>query len=244
MKLILCGKGGCGKSTVSALLANAAAARGYEVLVIDADESNFGLHRQLGLALPEDFTHYFGHKKGIFADGAEDVFRDGWHLEGIPEAYLSRAGGIRLMAIGKIADAGEGCACAMGALSKVFLEHLMLRDKEIVIIDTEAGVEHFGRGVDRFADAILMVADPSYESIQLAGKISEMGKSFEKPVFLLLNKVDAQQRQLMEEALPNREAVIGALEADSEILTAGLKGEKLTKIPPVIDRVLDAVMAL
>ena len=156
MKLILCGKGGCGKSTISALLARAYEKRGFQVLVIDSDESNFGLHRQLGLALPEDFTHYFGHKKGIYADGAQDVFEGGWHLEDLPEAYVSRDGAVRLMAIGKIADAGEGCACAMGTLSKVLLEHLVLRENEVVIVDTEAGVEHFGRGVDRYADAILM----------------------------------------------------------------------------------------
>ena len=52
MKLILCGKGGCGKSTVSALLARACEQRGMNVLVVDADESNFGLHKQLGLPLP------------------------------------------------------------------------------------------------------------------------------------------------------------------------------------------------
>ena len=121
------------------------------MLVIDSDESNFGLHRQLGLTLPEDFTHYFGHKKGIFEEGAQEIFAGGWHLEDIPEEYLSSDGSVRLMAIGKIADAGEGCACAMGALAKVFLEHLTLRDDEVAIIDTEAGVEHFGRGVDQFA---------------------------------------------------------------------------------------------
>ncbi len=241
MKLILCGKGGCGKSTVSALLANAAAARGYAVLVVDADESNFGLHRQLGLPLPEDFTHFFGHKKGIYADGAQDVFQGGWHLEDLPADYVSQDGSVRLMAIGKIADAGEGCACAMGSLAKVFLEHLILRDKELAIIDTEAGVEHFGRGVDRYADAILMVADPSYESIQLAGKITDMGKSFERPVYILLNKTDPQQRQLMEETIANRDAIVGALEPDHEILTAGLKGEKLTKVLPEMDRVLDVI---
>lgn len=241
MKLILCGKGGCGKSTVSALLARAYEARGYQVLVIDSDESNFGLHRQLGLALPEDFTHYFGYKKGIFADGAQDVFQGGWHLEDIPEDYLSRDGGVRLMAIGKIADAGEGCACAMGALAKILLEHLTLREREVVIIDTEAGVEHFGRGVDRYADAILMVADPSYESIRLAGKISEMGKSFEKPVYIVLNKADAQQRQVMEAAMENREAVIAAIAPDSEILMAGLKGEKLTRTLPEIEQIIDTV---
>jgi CO dehydrogenase maturation factor len=241
MKLILCGKGGCGKSTVSALLARAWAARGYQVLVIDADESNFGLHKQLGLDLPEDFTHYFGHKKGIMEDGAQDVFRDGWHLEDIPANYFSSDGAVRLMAIGKIADAGEGCACAMGVLTKVFLEHLLLRENEVVIIDTEAGVEHFGRGVDRFADAILMIADPSFESVQLAGKISEMGKTFEKPVFVVLNKADAQQQKLMEDAMENRDAVIGALQPDPEILMAGLKGEKLMKSLPEIETIIDTL---
>lgn len=241
MKLILCGKGGCGKSTISALLARAYEKRGFQVLVIDSDESNFGLHRQLGLALPEDFTHYFGHKKGIYADGAQDVFEGGWHLEDLPEDFVSQDGAVRLMAIGKIADAGEGCACAMGTLSKVLLEHLVLRENEVVIVDTEAGVEHFGRGVDRFADAILMVADPSYESIQLIGKISEMGKTFEKPVFVVLNKADAQQQKLMEETMENREAVIGALQPDPEILMAGLKGEKLTKSLSEIEKIIDAL---
>ena len=41
MKLILCGKGGCGKSTIATLLARSYAADGKQVLVVDSDESNF-----------------------------------------------------------------------------------------------------------------------------------------------------------------------------------------------------------
>lgn len=48
MKLPICGKGGCGKSTVSALIAAGLKKLGYQVLVVDADESNFGLHRPGG----------------------------------------------------------------------------------------------------------------------------------------------------------------------------------------------------
>ena len=60
MKIAICGKGGCGKSTTVALLSLALASTGKEVLVVDSDESNYGLHRQLGLDLPLDFTEFFG----------------------------------------------------------------------------------------------------------------------------------------------------------------------------------------
>lgn len=242
MKLILCGKGGCGKSTISALLARACEQRGMNVLVVDADESNFGLHNQLGLPLPKDFTLFFGFKKGIFQDGAEDVFADGWTFDDLPADYVSREGKIRLMAMGKIAQAGEGCACPMGVLTKTFLEHLKLGEQDIVIVDTEAGVEHFGRGVDRFADAILMIADPSYESIQLAGKIIAMGESFGKPVYLVLNKADAQQAEMMTEAFPSGAKIIASIPMDREILMTGLRGEALSTVPQQIQDILQNVL--
>ena len=52
MKITICGKGGSGKSTVTSLLAKELARMGKRVLVVDCDESNFGLHRQLGVELP------------------------------------------------------------------------------------------------------------------------------------------------------------------------------------------------
>lgn len=242
MKMILCGKGGCGKSTISALLARACEQRGLNVLVVDADESNFGLHKQLGLPLPKDFTLFFGFKKGIFQDGAEDVFADGWTFEDLPPEYVSQDGAVRLMAMGKIAQAGEGCACPMGVLTKTFLEHLKLGEQDIVIVDTEAGVEHFGRGVDRYADAILMVADPSYESVQLAGKIIAMGEAFGKPVYLVLNKADTQQCEMMTEALPSNAQIIASIPMNREILMAGLRGEALSAIPEQIEDILEKVL--
>ncbi len=62
MKVLICGKGGSGKSTITALLAKSMAKRGYNVLVVDSDELNFGLHRQLGIGMPEDFMNYLGGK--------------------------------------------------------------------------------------------------------------------------------------------------------------------------------------
>ena len=66
MKILVCGKGGCGKSTVVALLAQEMALRKNNILVIDSDESNIGLHSRLGMEKPEDFMNYLGGKKLLF----------------------------------------------------------------------------------------------------------------------------------------------------------------------------------
>ena len=57
MKVLVCGKGGRGKSTVVSLLSKEMAKRENKVLVIDSDESNTGLHLRLGMTKPEDFMN-------------------------------------------------------------------------------------------------------------------------------------------------------------------------------------------
>lgn len=240
MKIILCGKGGCGKSTVATLLARAYEKKGKNVLVIDSDESNYGLHRQLGFELPQDFTHYFGGKKGAYRkfDNEGFLFDRKWRIEDIPAEYLTGESRLHLLAIGKIAEAEEGCACGMGFTAKMFLDNLEAGENDVIITDTEAGVEHFGRGVDRYADVILMVVDPSYESIRLSEKVSDMGRALGKPVYLILNKVDRDQAELIKASIRDREAVIAEIPNEPEIMMAGLKGEALDLELPEVERVL------
>ena len=211
------------------------------MLVIDSDESNYGLHRQLGFDLPEDFTHYFGGKKGAYRvfDEKGKVFDNRWHFSDIPEEFLSGEEGLHLMAVGKIAEAEEGCACGIGFTGKMFLDNLDTGDDDIVITDTEAGVEHFGRGLDRCADVIIMVVDPSYESIHLSEKIHDMGMALGKPVFFVIN--DGGQAAMVREAIRDKEAVIAEIPAQSEIMMAGLKGEPLNCGSPGVREIMDVV---
>lgn len=243
MKIILCGKGGCGKSTVATLLAREYQREGKNVLVIDSDESNFGLHRQLGFDLPEDFTHYFGGKKGAYRvfDEKGRVFDEKWQIEDIPADYLTGEDTLHLMAIGKIAEADEGCACGIGYTARMFLDNLEPGVNDVVITDTEAGVEHFGRGLDRCADVILMVVDPSYESIHLSEKIYDMGKAIGKPVFFVINKADDRQAAMVKETIRDKEAVIAVVPAQDEILMAGLKGEALKSDVPEIRTIINSI---
>ena len=93
MKITVCGKGGCGKSTVTTLLAKELARMGKKVLVVDSDESNFGLHRQLGVELPRDFTEYFGGKDKAFKTMMTSGILDSMKLSAFAKKFFRAAFG-------------------------------------------------------------------------------------------------------------------------------------------------------
>jgi CO dehydrogenase maturation factor len=233
MKILICGKGGSGKSTVTSLLAKNLEAEGYRVLVVDADESNYGLSAQLGLAEPLELMEQIGGKKalknkmGRVVDGHKaPVFDASWRIEDIPAESISKKGNLYLLQIGKVKHFDEGCACPMGVLSKDFLNHLTLSSKDIAIIDTEAGVEHLGRGVAEGVDLIFGVIDPSYESIRLSKKIATMTAESKKPLYFIINKADAAVAEKIISQI-GREHVIGVVPFSPSLQEKGLLGESL-----------------
>jgi len=225
MKILICGKGGCGKSTVVALLAKELAVGKNKVLVIDSDESNIGLHRRLGMQKPEDFMNYFGGKRLLFEKIKE--LKDKWRLDDLPRDYVTEKGNIQLLSMGKIYQFGEGCACPINALSSKFLEILDLGDEEFLIADTDAGIEHFGRGVEKGADILFVIIDPSRESILLAEKVSELGRQVDKPVYYILNRIaDQKTEELLLDSI-DRERVIAIIPENKGIFISGLAGSEL-----------------
>jgi CO dehydrogenase maturation factor len=224
MKILVCGKGGCGKSTVVALLAKEMAIRKNKVLVIDSDESNIGLHSRLGMEKPDDYMNYFGGKKLLFEKTKE--MKNTLRLDDLPRDYLTEKGNIQLLSMGKIYQFGEGCACPINALSSKFLEVLDLRDGEFLIADTDAGIEHFGRGVEKGVDILLVIIDPSRESILLAKKISELGQQVDKLVYYILNRIaDQQTKDFLLNSI-DRERVIAVIPENKEIFISGLAGSE------------------
>jgi CO dehydrogenase maturation factor len=249
MKIAVCGKGGSGKSTISALLAKEMA-KTKNVLVLDTDESNYGLHSQLGMAAPKDLMEYFGGKTsfkekqraapkktqfwGLAANGSTSgqptqqsrFFNKRWSFSDLPPEFVEEKTGVKLMAVGKIHNFGEGCACPMGVLTREFLENLDLGKNDIVIVDTEAGTEHFGRGVDKDFDLILVVIDPSYESLRLSKKFDEFGSQCGCKVYFALNKVEPDIKEEMLTSV-NCVNVVAEIPERREIFKASLKGEEL-----------------
>jgi CO dehydrogenase maturation factor len=236
MKVLICGKGGCGKSTVVALLAKELASRKNKVLVIDSDESNIGLAQRLGMDKPQDFMNYFGGKKILFEKAKQISNR--WKLRDLPKDYMSEKGNIRLLSMGKIYEFGEGCACPINALSAKVLEVLDLEDNEFLIADTDAGLEHLGRGVEKGVDLLFAIIDPSRDSILLAQKISDLGRQANKPTYYILNKVNQRTKGFLLD-LVDTNKLVAVIPEDERLLMSCLVGEELTVSIQAIKRIAD-----
>jgi len=254
-KLAICGKGGSGKSTIVALLARGLRDRGYQVLVIDSDESNPGLYRRLGFdQRPEALLELVGGKKQVFPTFSSDsgrresvLTRSEIKTADLPEDYILHKDGIGLVCVGKILQSLEGCACPMGALSREFLKRLSLEEDEVAIVDMEAGIEHFGRGVEASIDSVLVVAEPSLDSLELTEKIHTLAAEVGvEQVWTMLNKVTSEDirsrltQQLEDKGIP----VIGTIAHDAEIFLSGLEGRPAHSADASreIDRILAILM--
>jgi CO dehydrogenase maturation factor len=240
MKICITGKGGSGKSMVSALLALSLAEKGHRVLVVDADESNMGLPRMLGVGEgKETLMDHLGGKLALkrrmrsSTESKSSILTE----EDLPSAgrlpaYVSEFAGIRLLKIGKIEHSGEGCACPMGALTRDFLSELTPEEGEIVVVDLEAGIEHFGRGIESQAEGILVVVNPTFESMLLAEKIVGLGKDLGCRVLAVLNNVSPSEQEFLTASLQERGVSVAAsIRQDPAVFEACLKGDPLTQMP-------------
>ncbi len=244
-KVAVCGKGGVGKSSLTALLARTLQSDGYTLIVLDTDESNPGLFRMFGFEkepkpLMTMLSRFASGKPG---PGTEWLMSDTINLEDIPAEFILNNDNLKFLMIGKIEDPFQGCACSMADIARDLMRKLILKAKEIVLVDMEAGVESFGRGVERNVDTVLIIVEPSFESMALAEKIGYMceGMGIFR-VRAVLNKVPSEKiRQRMIEELDRKNLkVIGTVSYDPELSEAGFEGRPpgRSKAAPDVDAIV------
>jgi CO dehydrogenase maturation factor len=260
LRLLVCGKGGSGKSSVVALMARVLHDRGYKVLVLDGDASNPGGLARLLLGLkdgPKPLIEFFGGRKTVACpvDNPEPLTREGdtspvtekkIELTEIPSEYFVREEDIVLFQVGKIREACEGCDGPMSKVTRDFI----VKGEQVTLIDVEAGIEHFGRGVERNIDVVFVVVDPTYESFMIAGKVSAFCRGLGvKRVWAVLNKVPSQVTEslMMNELKKESIKILGAVYEDPEVMKTGLLGTPLQKskamedVENIVDRLEGAL---
>ncbi|MGQ9498781.1 MAG: ATP-binding protein [Dissulfurimicrobium sp.] len=175
MKIAISGKGGVGKTTVSAFLIKALAERGRDVLAIDADPSPH-LARALGFK-GADAIIPIAEMRELLQERSErdgPFYRLNPRVSDLPERFMLKEGNVKLMVLGAIREGGGGCACADNVVLKTLLNTLFLGSDEDIVLDMEAGVEHLGRGTIKAVDHLLVVVQPYLGSLKTAIKIKAL----------------------------------------------------------------------
>jgi CO dehydrogenase maturation factor len=232
MKLAISGKGGVGKTTLAALLAQAYADAGREVLAADADPSpclagalGFPAALRARLRPIAEMNDLIYERTGAKPGTIGGFFTLNPRVDDIPERFSVTHRGVRLLEMGAVDTGGSGCICPEAALLKTLFTHLLFRKDEVLILDMYAGVEHLGRATVDFVDAMLVVVEPTRRSLGTAEQIKKLANDIGlRRLWLVGNKV----RNPEEEAFLRTETpglpVLGILPADLAVQEADRLG--------------------
>jgi CO dehydrogenase maturation factor len=186
VRVAVAGKGGAGKTTITATLARTMASGGRTVVAVDADSNP-----NLGVALGASGG---GQPVGLPPSLVSRRF-DGPHLTEPVDDVLDRCSliapdGVRLLTMGMPAHAEEGCLCGAHATVSALLGDLGERAHIVTLVDLEASPEHLSRGTARHADVLALVAEPYYRSLETVRRLASLAAELPIPhVVVIVNKV-------------------------------------------------------
>ena len=83
---------------------------------------------------------------------------------------------MRLVVMGGVREAGGGCLCPETALISSAVAGMHLHEDDVVVMDTHAGVEHFGRALARGFDSVVVVVEPTFNSVQVGVESADVGR--------------------------------------------------------------------
>jgi CO dehydrogenase maturation factor len=221
VKIVVTGKGGVGKTTVSGTLARLLARAGHAVVAVDCDPSpNLGTTLGLDPLLVEGLPAVLN---GLVAAGHthHDPKPD-------PEDLLARFGvdaadGVRLVVAARIERLPDTCMCCGSHRTTRELFSDLAAEDRVVLADLEAGLNDLLWAHPRPGDALVVVADSSAKAVEIArravGIASAMG--IERVVGVANRSVDPEQAEHLAAVLG---VPVMAIPDDSAVAEAGYRG--------------------
>jgi len=246
MKIAVAGKGGVGKTTITAWFGDYLARCAKTVWLVDADTA-LSLGQACGLTrveLPEALVRRRDIIQERIRPAGSSIMDLSPQVSDLceslsiplpiagPPLAAGKAGEKRLLVMGALAEAGGGCACESNALLKALLAHLVLEREEWILVDMEAGVEHLGRGTVEHVDQLLIVSEPSLRSLETAAEVGRMAAQLGLArQVLIFNRATPEHVEHLPNltGLPEKRFVLPLLNAlaERQLLSASVLGLEL-----------------
>jgi CO dehydrogenase maturation factor len=228
--IAVCGKGGVGKTALSALLARGFLDLGAKpLLLLDADPAG-GLISVIGQKAKSSLA--LARERMIESARSGDpkaktrLVQD---LDYLVLEALEEREGYAFLAIGRMEE--KGCFCPANTLLREAID-LLARPFALVLIDAEAGLEQISRQVTRNVTRVLAVSDGSARSLDTVKLIGEMVG--EERMAIVFNRLDEKAASAIVDGLPPalaRSPVLGCVPEDKTLLDFDRRGRTLWDLP-------------
>jgi CO dehydrogenase maturation factor len=236
--IALAGKGGTGKTTISALLIRyLIEERGGSILAIDADPAT-----NLNMVLGMDVDQTVGdiregmldqvQSSGALAGSMPGGMSKQDYLDYQVQMALEEGERVDLLVMGR--PEGPGCYCAANQMLRVIVDRIG-KQYDYVVIDNEAGMEHLSRRTTRDVDVLLLVTDPTQRGLVTARHMQEMVPGLKIAVgriYLVVNRLrgdmPAPLTQVMEQSGLD---LLGTVPDDAEMAEFEFTGRPLVELP-------------
>ena len=222
------GKGGTGKTTLAGMIIRFLLDKGKgPILAVDAD-SNSNLNEVLGVEIRSTIGEA---RETMKKDVPVGMTKDIWFEYKVQEA-LTEAKGFDLVAMGR--PEGPGCYCAANTLARKCLD-LLTGNYQYIVIDNEAGMEHFSRLTTRDVDLLFILSDSSQRGILTASRIRDLIHKLDLRIVrevLVINRVQGKPRpEIYEEVKKQNLELGGVLPVDEEVYRYDSEGKPTFQLP-------------
>jgi CO dehydrogenase maturation factor len=228
------GKGGTGKTTFAGMIIRYLLEKNKgPVLAVDAD-ANANLNEVLGIEVKTTIGEMRELMKEEVPTG---MTKDVWFEYKVQEA-LTEAKGFDLLAMGR--PEGAGCYCAANSLARKYLD-LLTENYPYIVIDNEAGMEHFSRLTTRDVDLLFILSDSSYRGIITASRIRDLIRELKLNItrdVLVLNRLTGTLQEETKEEISKMKLVLGGvIPVDDEISRFDRSGTPTFQLPASVPAV-------
>lgn len=248
MKIAVSGKGGVGKTTVSAGLTRVILDQGFRVFAVDADP-DLSLGTMLGFspAIINDLKPIVDMRDLI----AERVGGTGSFLTLTPEVddiisdFTLQQGNLQFLKMGAVKQGGSACYCRENSVLNALMAVLLLREQEYAVLDMGAGIEHLTRGTAQGVDLMIIVTEPSLVSVNTARVVKQLAQELGiRKTRVIGNKIRSPKDEHFLAAQLPVEDILGFIPFSDLVLDEAMEGnyEHLCYLSPALRSITEKII--